>query len=411
MSAPVSVEPVVVTGMGVVTALGRGSAVLWDAVLHGRTGVRKVRSFPTEGYPSCLGAEVPAELLPKAYRDEAGRPLVGRATALAQLAAGDALADAGVDGYGLAVVVGTTMGEPTWIETWPEQDARAWPPLSHRAAELLDGTPDVLAGDTARHVGADGQVLALGGACAAGNGALAWGLDVLRGGRHTRVLAGGVDAFSRTAYTGFAKLGALAKDGCRPFGRDRQGLVLGEGAAFLVLERRSTAAARGAEELAVLAGVGLACDAYHPTSPLPSGAGAAAALQSALDDARLNPPDVDWVSAHGTGTAANDTAEVAALLRVFGEGPRPSASSVKSLTGHSLGAASAVEAVLSVLALQHQVIPPTWHSGQQDPDCAWDIVPDEPRNQRLRIVANQAYGFGGINAVSVFAGTGWSSCS
>lgn len=404
-------DPVVVTGMGVVTALGRGAPSLWDAVLTGRSGVRPVRSFATSDYATCLGAEVPAALLPSSYRDGAGRPLLGRAAALSRLAACDALSGAGVHGEDLDVVVGTTMGEPTWIETWPEQDARAWPPLPHRAAELLAGTPDVLAADTARHVGAGGRVLALGGACAAGNGALAWGLDALRDGRHTRVLAGGVDAFSRTAFTGFAKLGALARDGCRPFGRDRQGLVLGEGAAFLVLERRSTAAGRGAAELAVLAGAGLACDAHHPTAPLPSGAGAAVALRSALDDARVDRCDVDWVCAHGTGTPANDAAEVAALHRVFGDGPRPPATSLKSLTGHGLGAASAVEAVLSVLALQQQVIPPTWHAGEQDPALDWDIVPDEPREAPLRIIANQAYAFGGIDVVTVLAAPGWMPCS
>ena len=253
----------------------------------------------------------------------------------------------------------------------------------------------------ANELGVGGRVAAVGGACAAGNFALARALDDVRSGRSSRVLAGGVDAFSRTALIGFARLGALAEDGCRPFGLSRQGLVLGEGAAFLLVEELSSALARGAEPLAVLAGAGLSCDAHHPTSPHPEGAGAARAMRAAMSDAGVRPDDIGWVSAHGTGTPANDRAEVLALRTVF-TGRRPPASSVKSLSGHGLGAASAIEAVLAVQALRSGCLPPTWHVGEQDPECDWDVVTDGPRPLEGDVVLNQAYAFGGCNAVTVF---------
>jgi 3-oxoacyl-[acyl-carrier-protein] synthase II len=177
--------------------------------------------------------------------------------------------------------------------------------------------------------------------------------------------------------------------------------VLGEGAAFLLVEELSAARARGAEPLAVLAGAGLSCDAHHPTSPHPEGAGAARAVLAALSDAGVRPDDVGWVSAHGTGTPANDRAEVLALRTVF-TGRRPPASSVKSLSGHGLGAASAIEAVLAVQALRSGCLPPTWHVGEQDPECDWDVVSDGPRPMDGDVVLNQAYAFGGCNAVTVF---------
>lgn len=390
---------VVVTGLGIVSPLGRGTEVTWSAAMSGASGIRPRDS---DGLPV---AQVAAKLFAAPFRDAEGRPLVGRAASLARMAGRDALDAAGVDAATVDMVVGTTMGEPTWIDTWPDEEAALKPPPADRAAELLGGAPGGLAAVIADGLGTRGRVSAVGGACAAGNFALARALDDIRSGRSDQVLAGGVDAFSRAALTGFAKLGALAGDGCRPFGLERQGLVLGEGAAFLLLEEFEHARSRGAAMLAVLGGAGLSCDAYHPTTPHPQAAGAVQALTAALEDADVSADAVGWVSAHGTGTAANDRTEVMALNRVF-EGERPPASSFKSLTGHGLGAASAIEAVLSVLALQHQRIPPTWHVGAQDPDCDWDVVADGPRDADLDVVVNEAYAFGGCNAVTVFRRAG-----
>ena len=382
----------VVTALGVLSPLGRGPDATWDAALTGRSGV-------TRSSDGRLVAQVSGPDAPGPVRTSDGRPLLGRATALAATAGRDALA--GIDPATVDLVVGTTMGEPSWIDTWPSDEAAQSLVPAGRARELLGGTPEGLALSVANELGVGGRVAAVGGACAAGNFALARALDDVRSGRSSQVLAGGVDAFSRTALIGFARLGALAEDGCRPFGLSRQGLVLGEGAAFLLVESLSSALARGAEPFVELAGAGLSCDAHHPTSPHPEGAGAARAMRAAMSDAAVRPDDIGWVSAHGTGTPANDRAEVLALRTVF-TGRRPPASSVKSLSGHGLGAASAIEAVLAVQALRSGCLPPTWHVGEQDPDCEWDVVTDGPRPLEGDVVLNQAYAFGGCNAVTVF---------
>ena len=390
-----------ITGIGVVSPLGRGPDSLWSSVLSGRSGISRA---PDDAAPLAgqLAAQVPDSLFSEGFRDATGRPAIGRAATLADLAVRDALGSAALAARDVDLVVGTTMGEPTWIDTWPDSDAALAPPPVDRAEELLHGAPDGLAASIADTSGVGGRVAAVGGACAAGNYALARALDDVRAGRADRVLAGGVDAFSRTAFIGFAKLGALALDSCRPFGLDRQGLVLGEGAAFLLVEARTSAQRRGARVLAELTGAGLSCDAHHPTSPHPEARGATAALRAALDDAAVVADDVDWVSAHGTGTGANDRTEIIALRNVF-TGRQPPASSLKSLTGHGLGAASAIEAVLCVLALRHQIVPPTWRVGTQDPDCSWDVVGEGPRSADLRTVVNEAYAFGGCNAVTVMS--------
>ena len=387
-----AVRTAVVTALGVLSPLGRGPAATYDAALTGRSGV-------TRSPDGRLVAQVSGPDAPGPVRSADGRRLRGRATALAVTAGCDALA--GVDPATVDLVVGTTMGEPSWIDTWPSDEAALEPVPAARSRELMGGTPEGLAAGVADGLGVGGRVAAVGGACAAGNFALSRALDDVRSGRSSRVLAGGVDAFSRTALMGFARLGALADDGCRPFGLARQGLVLGEGAAFLLVEELESALARGVEPLAELAGAGLSCDAHHPTSPHPEGAGAARAVRAALSDAGVRADDVGWVSAHGTGTPANDRAEVLALRSVF-TGRRPPASSVKSLSGHGLGAASAIEAVLAIEALRSGCLPPTWHVGEQDPECDWDVLPDGPRSLEGDVVLNQAYAFGGCNAVTVF---------
>jgi 3-oxoacyl-[acyl-carrier-protein] synthase II len=250
-----------------------------------------------------------------------------------------------------------------------------------------------------------GEIEVTAGACAAGNYAIGRAADLIRLGRATRVLAGGAEAFSRVAFTGFARLGALAREACRPFSADRDGIVLGEGAGMVVVESAASARGRGATVLAGLPGFGLSSDAHHIVSPDPEAGGAVRALEEALDSAGLASDDVDYVCAHGTGTEANDQAEVAAARRVFG-GRRIPMSSLKALTGHALGASSAIEAVACVRALAEQTAPPTWNFRRRDPDCDWDVVPNEPRPLRLDVVMSSAYAFGGVNAALVLTKAG-----
>ena len=374
-------EPVV-TGLGIVAPIGGGVEEFWAALLWGRSGVGEVRAFDPAPFPARIGCEV-REFLPAPA--PAGHQPIGRTAQLAAAAGSQALAAAGLAGAERAqtgLCVGTTMGEACWIEHWPPSSLIRGPGFAP-VEELLRSGPDQVAVDTAALLGLEGPVLALGGACAAGSYAIGHAADEIRLGRTQRVLAGGAEAFSRVAYTGFGRLGALASSACRPFSADRDGIVLGEGAAMLLVESAASAGARGATVLARIAGFGLSADAHHIVSPAPGGEGAARAMLAALADAGLSADDVDYLSAHGTGTPANDAAEVAAARLVFGARGVPM-SSIKALTGHALGASSAFEAVASVQTLLTGVIPPTWNYRRPDPECDWDVVPNEPRSARCR---------------------------
>lgn len=375
-----------------VSPVGVDAGSFWSALLEGRTGAAPVTAFDTSPFTSRLGCEVRG-VAPSTW------PGPGRAATLATEAGRQALADAGLTRAEIAdtaLVLGTTMGESCWLESWSADAVRAGA-CAVPAEQLVRSGPDAIGVDVAAALGLRGPVSVLAGACAAGNYALGRALDLVRLGRAERVLAGGTDAFSRVAFTGFSRLGALAAEACRPFSANRDGLVLGEGAAFLLVESEKTAASRGAQPAAELAGIGLSGDAFHIVSPDPEGRGAARAMIAALADAGLDRLDIGYLSAHGTGTPANDRAEVAAVRSVFGAGGPPM-SSIKALTGHGLGAASAIEAVACVLALREQVAPPTWNFTGADPDCDWDVIPDGPRALELAAVLSNAYAFGGCNA-------------
>ncbi len=381
-----------ITGLGVVSPVGVDVESFWAALLSGQTGAAEVESFDVSPFPTQIGCEVRG--LELAAR---GEPRPGRTALLAVAAGRQALAQAGLAGAGVALSIGTTMGEGCWLEAWDPEDVRAG---TVPAEELARSGPDRVGRDVAAELGLDGGVTVLAGACAAGNYALGHALDLVRLGRADAVLAGGTDAFSRIAFTGFARLGALAAEACRPFSAGRDGLVLGEGAALLLVESATAAAGRGAEPLAELAGIGLSGDAFHIVTPDPQGRGAARAIVAALEDAGAERGEVGYLSAHGTGTPANDRAEVAAVRAVFGRNGPP-LSSIKALTGHGLGAASALEAVACVQALRTQVAPPTWNFTSPDPDCDWDVLPNEPRELELDVVLSNAFAFGGANAALV----------
>lgn len=381
-----------ITGLGVVSPVGVDVETFWAALLSGTTGAAQVESFDTSSFPVRIGCEVRGLSL-----ESTSEPRPGRAALLAAAAGRQALAQAGLTGASradVALSIGTTMGESCWLEAWDPADVRAG---TVPAEELVRSGPDQVGRDVAAELGLGGRVTVLAGACAAGNYALGHALDLVRLGRAEAVLAGGTDAFSRVAFTGFARLGALAAEACRPFSANRDGLVLGEGAALLVVESAAGAAARGAAPLAELAGIGLSCDAFHIVSPDPQGRGATRAMVAALEDAGADPGEIGYLSAHGTGTPANDRAEVAAAHAVFGKGGPPM-SSIKAITGHGLGAASALEAVACVQALREQIAPPTWNFTRADPDCDWDAIPNEPRELELGVVLSNAYAFGGANA-------------
>lgn len=391
---------IAVTGLGLVTPIGSGRQEVWEGLLAGRSGFAPVESFDTGVFTTHLGAEVRG-FDPAPWTRRHDPASLGRASLLAIAAARQALEDAGLDPESLVperagVAMGTTSGEPREVERFDDRFLAG--ELDRVGPEFISLYPcHMIAAHVAREVGFAGPNLMIPTACAAGNYAIAHAVDVLRAGRADLMLAGGADAFSRITYTGFHRLGAIAPERCQPFDRNRKGMIPGEGAAVLVLETLERALARGARVYAELAGYGLTCDAHHMTAAHPEGDGAARAMEKALADSGASPEDVSYVSAHGTGTPTNDRLEVLAVRRVFGEAARRTPmSSIKSMIGHTMGAASAIEAAVCALAVFEDRIPPTMNL--EDPEEDLDFVPNEARDHRVLLAMNNAYAFGGNNA-------------
>ena len=402
---------IVVTGLGLVTAVGSGRREVWSNLLEGRSGISPVASFDSAPYSSSLGGEI------RDFEDpELGPDLephrVGRASRLAIAAARQAVEDAGLafgrdlgeqDAERRGVAMGTTSGEPLFIEAF--NDAVVGGRLAEIGPELVTGYPcHAIAVHVAAALGFAGINTMIPTACAAGSYALGHAFDTLRAGRADVMLAGGADAFSRITYAGFARLGAIAPDTCRPFDRERKGMVPGEGAAVLVLERLDDARRRGAPVYAEVVGYGLSCDAHHMTAAHPEARGPVSAMRQALRQAGRRPEEVDYISAHGTGTPTNDRLETLAIHSVFGDAaPRLAVSSIKSMIGHSMGAASAIESAVCALAVAEGRIPPTMNYSEPDPQCDLDYVPNAAREMSVGLALNNAHAFGGNNASVLFA--------
>jgi 3-oxoacyl-[acyl-carrier-protein] synthase II len=391
---------IAVTGLGLVTPVGVGRDEVWEALLAGRSGFAPVESFDTRAFSVHLGAEVRG-FDPSPWTRRQNPAALGRASLLAIAAARQALEDAGLDSEAVeperaGVAMGTTSGEPREVERFDDRFLAG--ELDQVGPEFIGLYPcHMLAAHVARELGFAGVNTMIPTACAAGNYAIAHAVDVLRAGRADVMLAGGADAFSRITYTGFARLGAIAPERCQPFDRNRKGMIPGEGAAVLVLEPLDRALARGARVYAELAGYGLSCDAHHMTAAHPEGDGAVRAMRRALDDAGAAPGDVCYISAHGTGTPTNDRLETLAVKRVFGdEARRTPMSSIKSMIGHTMGAASAIEAAVCALAVARDRIPPTMNL--EEPEDYLDFVPNVARDHRVVLAMNNAYAFGGNNA-------------
>jgi 3-oxoacyl-[acyl-carrier-protein] synthase II len=395
---------VVVTGIGVVTSVGVGVDAFWRAILAGASGIGPVESFDTSRYAVHIGGEV-KNFDPRGLVERLRPDSMSRASQLAIAAARLALADAGlspvaVDPVTAGVSLGTTSGEPTMIEVFNDKELSG--ARETIGAEFIEQYPcHVLAAHVASELGFAGPNLVIPTACAAGNYALAFASDCIRHGEADVMLAGGSDAFSRITYTGFARLGAIAPERCQPFDKNRKGMVPGEGAAILVLEGRERALARGARIYAEIAGFGLTCDANHMTAP--QGDGAARAMQIAMADAGVRPDEIGYISAHGTGTAVNDRVETLAVKQAFGAAAYSvPMSSIKSMLGHTMGAASAIEAAACTLAVRDDRIPPTVNHETPDPECDLDYVPNTARQVPVELAMNNAYAFGGNNASVIF---------
>src|SRR5947207_5493517 len=367
---------IAVTGAGIICSIGRNKEEVWRSIRESRANIAKLTRFPGETFPTELAAEVDADvdaLLPIGRR-EAKR--MSRSDRLAVIAAAEAIAQAGDIPRERAVVsTGTSTGgllegEEFYFTRLVRGRGRT--PVSRVLQQPTSGPSDAVA--CAFALG--GGVLSNATACASGGAAIGMATDVLRS-RHADVaIAGGTDALCRLTYSGFNVLQAVDGDACTPFDAKRKGITLGEGAAYLVLERWDDAVARGSEILAELCGYGATCDAHHPTAPHDDGRGAEAAMRGALAEA-ADGPRIDYINAHGTGTLLNDSAETKAILAAVGDAVPVSSS--KSYFGHTLGASGGVEAVISVLALQNQLAPPTLRLDTAAADCTLDYITLSPR--------------------------------
>jgi 3-oxoacyl-[acyl-carrier-protein] synthase II len=376
-------ERVVVTGIGVVSPIGIGPEAFWESLLAGRSGVSEISSFDTSAFKTHVGCEI-KDFEPERCMGQLARQF-GRSTQFALVASRMAMADSYFDARDFEPErVGVILGSS--VSDFPENRCHSIATTVSRAFRLAGPALTILA------------------ACAAGNYAIGQAFDAIRSGRADCMLAGGVDFFSKRAFIGFSRLRLVSPEACRPFDRNRKGIILGEGGGVLLLESLKSAQRRGARIRAEVLGYGLSCDAHHIVAPHPEGEGASLAMRRALENARLRPDQVDYISAHGNGTPSNDRAETAAIKKVFGPHARRLAiSSVKALTGHCLAAAGAIGAVASVLAIEQGVVPPTWNYETPDPDCDLDYVPNEPREKRLDVALNNSYAFGGNNACVVLS--------
>ncbi|MCL2089823.1 MAG: beta-ketoacyl-[acyl-carrier-protein] synthase family protein [Micrococcales bacterium] len=397
-----SADEVVVTGVGLITAVGLDVDDCWKAVRAGVSGIGPATFVPVEGYVSDRAAELPGG----ARWEPRTRPLRGQgridrchamaADAVGQAVASSGLAEAPYAAERIAVSMGTSLGGGSSGEEFHRQWIGRG--LRHARPSLLRQYPlHTVADYVAAVFGFQGPRSIQSNACAAGSVAIAYGMELLRSGVADVVVAGGVDPLASLAFGGFSCLDALDPDRCAPYTRS-SGLNLGEGAGIVVLERRSPALERGATILGAVGGYGLSADAYHPTAPDPTGRGATRALRAALrmDDRPVT--DVDYVNGHGTGTPANDSVEtwVVSHLR---DGDPPPVSSTKSMIGHTLGAAGAVEAVVTILAIRDQVLPPTVVPDPAAVPTDLDIVPAVSRPGRIRAALSNSFAFGGNNAV------------
>ncbi len=400
---------VVVTGLGAITPIGNTVETFWDSIKNGRCGIGLITKFDTSRLGVKIGAEV-KDFDPKAYIDPKEVKRMGLFTQYAVAAARQAWADAGLEGAELdqsrvAVIIGNGIGGK-------EVDEDAYHTLFDRGPSRLSPmtVPKIIANEAPGNISialkAKGPVLTVVTACSSGTDAVGMAMDMIRSGRVDIVIAGGTEStITEYCVGGFEAMKALSTNpdpakACRPFDNERDGFIMGEGAGILIMESAQFAKKRGARKIyGEIAGYGCTGDAYHLTAPDPDASGVKAAMKTALEDAGLNPQDIDYINAHGTSTPLNDPMETKAVKFVFGDHAKKlKMSSTKSMTGHLLGATGAVEAIVCLLAMRDGFYPPTINYATPDPECDLDYVPNKGQNGTIRAAVSNTLGFGGHNS-------------
>jgi nodulation protein E len=395
---------VVVTGIGVVSPVGSTREEFWSGLVEARSGIGPITRIPTERLNIRIAAEV-RDFDPARHFDSKRLGMMDRFSQFAVVAARAAVKDAQLDiteeiALSAATIVGNGAGgmntlDDAFLRLYGQNNSRSHPLTIPR---LMANAPSSL---ISMDLGLKGPTFTIASACASGTHAIGQAFQMVRTGQAQVALAGGTEAcITVGTMKAWEALRVMSADTCRPFSRNRSGLVLGEGAAIFVLEPRERAAARGAPIYGEIKGLGMSADAGDITAIDPNGA--ARAISAALTDAKVNPDEMDYVNAHGTATALNDKGETIALRKAFGDSAeRLAVSSSKAVLGHSLGAAGALEFAATALALHHQIIPPTANFQEPDPDCDLDYVPNTARNAPLELAMSSSFAFGGLNAVLV----------
>jgi len=402
----------VITGMGVVSPVGNHLDEFWNSLIEGKSGIGLLTRFDTADLPTKVAAEV-KNFEPTDWINKKESRHMDRFAQFALAAAKMALQDSGldldkVDKERAGAVMGCGIGG---VITFEEQKEVLMAKGSGRITPFF--VPMLISNMAAAHLsitfGLQGSSLTIATACASATNAIGEALRIIQRGEADVVFCGGTEApITSLAFAGFcaAKTMSTEKEhpeqASRPFDKRRSGFVMGEGAGVLVLESLEHAQARGAHIYAELAGYGSTSDAYHITTPIPGGAGAVRAMRLALEDAGVNTEDVDYINAHGTSTGPNDVTETAAIKTLFGSyASKLAISSTKSMTGHLMGAAGAIEAIICAMSIERGAIPPTTNYGEPDPECDLDYVPNIARQQEVKVAMSNSLGFGGHNATVV----------
>ncbi|MEK3909353.1 beta-ketoacyl-ACP synthase II [Oceanobacillus sp. FSL W7-1309] len=403
---------VVVTGLGAVTPLGNNVETMWENILAGKSGIDFVTKVNKDHYPAKVAAEV-KDFEATEYMDKKDvrkmDPFTQYAVAAAKMAVEDAkLTIDDSNAHRVGVWIGSGIGG---MKTWEDQHTKLLEKGPKRVSPFFVPMmiPDMAAGQVSIQLGAKGINSCSVTACASGANSIGDAFKAVQRGDVDYIIAGGTEApISDMAFAGFSSAKALSTNedpstASRPFDKNRDGFVMGEGAGILILESLDSAIERGAKIYGEIVGYGATGDAYHITAPAENGEGAARAMQLALKDAGIAPEEVDYINAHGTSTNLNDKYETAAIKSVFGDYANKLAiSSTKSMTGHLLGAAGGVEAVISIKSIKDSIVPATINYETPDPDCDLDYVPNEARQQNVDVVVSNSLGFGGHNVALVF---------
>jgi 3-oxoacyl-[acyl-carrier-protein] synthase II len=404
---------VVVTGLGAITPIGNNLTEYWDGLLSGRNGIGAITLFDASKHACRIAGEVKG-FDPYEYLDRKEAKRMDRFTQFAVVATKQAVADAkfvidDLNAERVGVLIGTGVGGLRILENQHEVYLTKGP---SRVSPFLIPMmiANMAAGVSAIQIGAKGPNSCTVTACAAGSNAIGDAFRLVQSGRVTAMVCGGTEAaITPLSFAGFASCKALSTrnddpyHASRPFDRDRDGFVMGEGAGILFIEELEHALARGAKIYAEILGYGMTCDAYHMTAPVPDGNGAVRAIELALKDGNIDPSSVDYINAHGTSTPANDVTETKAIKKALGENAsRVAISSTKSMTGHLLGGSGGIEAVATVMAIANDRIPPTINIENLDPECDLDYVPHQRRERKVNVALSNSFGFGGHNVTLAF---------